>query len=184
MRVRREKLDRLRERGVDPYPVGVPRTHSLAEIRAQHPDLPPDVQTGHLVGVGGRVIFARNTGRLCFATVRESGVELQVMLSLDRVGEQSLRDWKADVDLGDHVFVEGEVITSKRGELSVLAERWMLTNKALRPLPVTYRPMSEEGRVRQRYVDLIVRDEARRVAVVRTEVVRSLRETLHARDFL
>ncbi|CAN5735524.1 lysine--tRNA ligase [soil metagenome] len=184
MRVRREKLDRLRERGVDPYPVGVPRTHSLAEIRAQHPDLPPDVQTGHLVGVGGRVIFARNTGRLCFASVRESGVELQVMLSLDRVGEQSLRDWKADVDLGDHVFVEGEVITSKRGELSVLAERWMLTNKALRPLPVTHRPMSEEGRVRQRYVDLIVRDEARRVAVVRTEVVRSLRETLHARDFI
>ncbi|MGI8532751.1 MAG: lysine--tRNA ligase [Geodermatophilaceae bacterium] len=184
LRVRREKLDRLRERGVDPYPVGIPRTHSLAQVRDLHPDLPPDVQTGHLVGLGGRVIFARNTGRLCFATLRESGVELQVMLSLDRIGAESLADWKAEVDLGDHVFVEGEVITSRRGELSVLAERWSLTGKALRPLPVSHRPMGEESRVRQRYVDLIVRDEARRVAVLRSTVVRALRDTLHARDFL
>jgi len=184
MRVRRGKLERMRDSGIDPFPPGVARTHTLAEARDQHPELPSDTKTGHLVGITGRVIFVRNTGRLCFATLREGGVELQVMLSLDRVGEQALRTWKSDVDLGDHVFVEGEVVTSRRGELSVLAESWAFTAKALRPLPVAHRPMNEETRVRQRYVDLIVRDEARRIAICRVEAVRSLRATLHGRGFL
>src|SRR3954447_11188872 len=162
LRVRRAKLDRLREAGVDPYPVTVPRTATLAEVREKHPDLEPDTMTGEKVGVTGRVIFVRNTGKLCFATLREGDAELQVMLSLDRVGEDALAAWKADVDLGDHVFVEGEVGTSRRGELSIFADRWMITAKALRPLRVAQKPMSEELRVRRRYVDLIVRDEARR----------------------
>ena len=109
------------------------------------------------------------------------------MLSADRVGVDSpggLDDWKHDVDLGDLVFVHGEVITSKRGELSVLADRWQLAGKALRPLPVAHRPLSEETRVRQRYVDLIVRPEARQMVETRAAVVRSLRETLHARGYL
>ena len=109
MRVRRAKLDRLRESGIDPYPVTVERTTTLAEVRAAHPDLPPDTMTGEKVGVTGRVIFFRNTGKLCFATLREGDAELQVMLSRDRVGEESLAAWKADIDLGDHVLVTGEV---------------------------------------------------------------------------
>jgi lysyl-tRNA synthetase class 2 len=187
VRVRREKLDRLRAAGADPYPVGVPRTTTLAAIRAAYPDLPPDTATGQRVGVTGRVIFIRNTGKLCFATLREGGAdgtELQAMLSLDRVGPESLAAWKSDVDLGDHVFVEGEVVTSRRGELSVLVDRWQLTAKALRPLPVAHKPMSEEARVRQRYVDLIVRPEARRMVQTRYTVVRSLRDSLHRRGFV
>jgi len=184
LRVRRGKLDRLRQEGVDPYPVSVARTTSLAEVRAAHPDLEPDTMTGTRVGVTGRVIFVRNTGKLCFATLREGDAELQVMLSLDRVGEGRLAAWKSDVDLGDHVFVEGEVGTSRRGELSVFADRWQLTAKALRPLPVAHKPMSEELRVRRRYVDLIVRDEARRTVQQRSAVMSSLREGLTARRFL
>jgi lysyl-tRNA synthetase, class II len=188
MRVRREKLDRLRAAGVDPYPVGVPRTHSLAEVRAEYPDLPQDTRTGAQVGVTGRVIFIRNTGKLCFATLREGGpgggTELQAMLSLDRLGLDSLAAWKSDVDLGDHVFVSGEVVTSRRGELSVLADNWRLTSKSLRPLPVAHKPMSEEMRVRQRYVDLIVRPEARRMVEVRHAVLRSLRASLDRRGFV
>src|SRR6185312_6092195 len=153
-------------------------------IRAAHPDLAPDEHTGEDVGVTGRVIFARNTGKLCFATLRENGVELQVMLSLDRLGADSLAAWKADVDLGDLVFVQGEVIASRRGELSVLAESWEITAKALRPLPVAHKPISEEMRVRQRYVDLIVRPEAREMVRTRATVTRSLRETLHERGYL
>ncbi len=186
-RVRREKLDRLRAAGTEPYPVGVPRTDTLAEVHAANPDLPPDTRTGQRVGVTGRVIFMRNTGKLCFATLREggaAGTELQAMLSLDRVGPESLAAWKADVDLGDHVFVAGEVITSRRGELSVLADEWRLTAKALRPLPVAHKPMSDEARVRQRYVDLVVRPEARRMVEARYTVVRSLRDELHRRGFL
>jgi lysyl-tRNA synthetase class 2 len=184
LRVRRAKLDRLREAGIDPYPVGVPRTATLAEVREKHPDLELDTLTGEKVGITGRVIFVRNTGKLCFATLREGDAELQVMLSLDRVGEESLAAWKSDVDLGDHVFVEGEVGTSRRGELSVFADSWQLTAKALRPLPVAHKPMSEELRVRRRYVDLIVRDEARRTVRQRATVMSTLRAGLTARGFL
>jgi lysyl-tRNA synthetase class 2 len=184
LRVRRAKLDWLREAGVDPYPVAVARTVSLAEVRAGHPDLEPDTLTGERVGVTGRVIFSRNTGKLCFATLREGDTELQVMLSVDRVGPQRLADWKADVDLGDHVLVTGEVGTSRRGELSVFADSWQLAAKALRPLPVAHKPMSEELRVRRRYVDLIVRDEARRTVHQRATVMRTLRSGLASRGFL
>lgn len=188
LRVRRAKYDRLvaEQSGPadGPFPVGVARTHSLAQVRAAYPDLAAGTESGDQVGISGRVIFARNTGKLCFAMLREDGVELQVMISLDRVGAQSLAAWKADVDLGDIVFVHGEVISSKRGELSVLADRWQLAAKALRPLPVAHRPLSEEARVRQRYVDLIVRPEAREMARRRADVLRSLRETLHGRGYL
>ncbi len=184
MRVRRAKLDRLRESGIDPYPVTVPRTTTLAAVRAAHPDLEPDTMTGEQAGVTGRVIFFRNTGKLCFATLREGDAELQVMLSRDRVGEEPLAAWKADVDLGDHVLVTGEVGTSRRGELSVFADSWQLTAKALRPLPVAHKPMSEELRVRRRYVDLIVRDEARRTVRQRATVMSSLRAGLTSRGYL
>jgi lysyl-tRNA synthetase, class II len=184
MRVRRAKLDRLRESGIDPYPVTVPRTSTPAGIRAAHPELEPDTMTGERVGVTGRVIFSRNTGKLAFATLREGDAELQVMLSRDRVGEDALAAWKADVDLGDHVFVEGEVGTSRRGELSVFADSWQLAAKALRPLPVAHKPMSEELRVRRRYVDLIVRDEARRTVRQRATVMSTLRAGLTSRGYL
>lgn len=181
LRVRREKYERLRP---SLYPVRVPRTNSLAEVRAAYPDLAADERTGDRVGLTGRVIFARNTGKLCFATLREGGVELQAMVSLDQVGAESLAAWKVDVDLGDLVFVHGEVISSKRGELSVLVDSWQITAKALRPLPVAHRPLSEESRVRLRYVDLIVRSDARRVVELRATVLRSLRTTLYERSFL
>src|SRR3712207_8408630 len=105
------------------------------------------------------------------------------MLSRDRVGEEPLAAWKADVDLGDHVLVSGEVGTSRRGELSVFADSWRLTAKALRPLPVAHKPMSEELRVRRRYVDLIVRDEARRTVRQRAAVNAALRAGLTSRGY-
>jgi lysyl-tRNA synthetase class 2 len=185
IRVRRDKRARMLAAGHQPYPVSVPRTASLAEVRQRHGDLPPDVATGVEVAVTGRVMFIRNTGKLSFATLREGdGAELQVMLSLDRVGPQALDEWKHSVDLGDHVGVEGEVITSRRGELSVLARAWRMSAKALRPLPVAHKPMSEEARVRQRYVDLIMRPQARDVVRTRAAVVRALRESLHHRKYL
>nr|WP_204343204.1 lysine--tRNA ligase [Micromonospora terminaliae] len=185
MKVRREKRDRMLAEGVEPYPVGFPRTSTLAQIRERYADLPTDTATGDRVSVTGRVIFVRNTGKLCFATLRDGdGTELQAMLSLDRVGAERLDDWKRLVDLGDHVGVTGEVITSRRGELSVLAEEWAVTAKALRPLPVAHKPLSEEARVRQRYVDLVVRPQARQMVRTRAAAVRSLRDTLHAQDFI
>jgi len=185
LRVRRDKRARLLAEGVDPYPVELPRTHTLAEIRSTHSDLPADTSTGDVVGVTGRVMFLRNTGKLCFATLVEgAGTELQAMLSLNKVGEKALADWKAQVDIGDHVFVRGEVITSRRGELSVLADEWRMAAKSLRPLPVSHKDLGEETRIRQRYVDLIMRPQARETARTRAGVVRSLRESFHRRGFV
>ena len=184
-RIRQAKRERLLEEGKDPYPVEVQRTHTLAQIRAAYPELAADTETGEIVGVAGRVVFARNSGKLCFATLQDGdGTHLQVMISFNGVGQVALEAWKADVDLGDIVFVHGQVISSRRGELSVLADAWHMASKALRPLPVAHKEMNEESRVRQRYVDLIVRPQARTIARQRIAVVRAVRSALERREFL
>jgi len=185
IQVRRGKRERLLASGVEPYPVAVPRTQTLAQVRAAHPDLVAGTETDDVVGIAGRVVFLRNKGKLCFATLQEGdGTRLQVMVSLAGVGEEALAAWKGDVDLGDHVFVHGRVISSRTGELSVLADSWQLAAKAIRPLPVLHKEMSEEARVRQRYVDLVVRPAAREVARTRSGVVKALRESFDHRGYL
>jgi len=185
LRIRREKRAAILARGTDAYPVEVARTASLKEIRTRHADLGVDVATGIQESLVGRVIFKRDTGKLCFATLREGdGTELQAMFSLDKVGAEVLDQWKSDIDLGDLVSVTGEIITSKRGELSILANSYQLAAKSLRPLPVEHKPLSEETRVRMRYVDLIVRPEARTNARLRPQVMKSLRNSFSARDFI
>ncbi|WP_412540762.1 lysine--tRNA ligase [Longispora sp. K20-0274] len=185
LRIRHEKRAKLLADGIEPYPVSFPRTTTLAKLKALYPDLPPDTAAGERASVTGRVIFVRNTGKLCFATLRDGdGTELQAMLSLDKVGADALEQWKRVVDLGDLVGVEGDVATSRRGELSIMVERYEITAKSLRPLPVAHKPMGEETRIRQRYVDLIVRPEAREVVRVRSGAVRSIRDFLHGRDFV
>jgi lysyl-tRNA synthetase class 2 len=185
LRIRREKRASLLEGGTEPYPVSVPRTKTLKEIREKYSALEIDVSTGDIESLTGRIIFKRDTGKLCFATLREGdGTELQAMFSLDKIGQESIDSWKSDIDLGDIVSVTGEIITSKRGELSILANSWMLASKSLRPLPNDHKPMSEETRVRMRYVDLIVRPEARSNARLRPQVMRSLRETFHNQNFI
>jgi len=185
MQVRLAKVDRIRAAGGDPFPVGFPRTTTIAEIREKYPDLEPDTATGEKVGVTGRVVLSRIGGKLCFATIRDGTGDIQVMISQARVGEAALAAWKSDIDLGDHIGVEGEVITSRSGELSVLADSYAITAKALRPLPEKHAGLNDpEARVRQRYLDLIINPEARRMAELRATVTRSLREELHARGFL
>ncbi|HEX8001898.1 MAG TPA: bifunctional lysylphosphatidylglycerol synthetase/lysine--tRNA ligase LysX [Mycobacteriales bacterium] len=185
MRVRRDKLDRLAEAGEQAYPVGYPRTTTLGALRERYGDLPADTFTGDVVGVTGRVVLNRVTGKLTFATLRDGSGDVQVMLSLDKVGEERLEAWKAFVDIGDHVGVTGEVITSRRGELSVLATEWRMTSKSLRPLPDKHKGLTDvESRVRQRYVDLIVNPETREMVRTRSTVVRTLRESLAGRGFL
>ncbi len=185
--MRREKRDELLAVGEDPYPVTVARSHTLNEIVSaiDAETLGPDFHTGQTVSIAGRVIFLRNTGKLCFVRLREGdGTELQAMLSLDLVGEERLAAFKHTVDIGDHLAVTGEVITSRRGELSVQATSWQLAAKTLRPLPVEHKPLSEETRARMRYVDLIVRAEARDNVRVKAAVLKSLRSTLDARAYV
>ncbi len=188
--IRREKRARMIGTDRAPYPYDMARTHTLEQVRAGWPALEPGEETTDVVEVGGRVVFLRNTGKLCFATIQDgfdqtsSGERLQVMISLAEVGEQALADWKADVDLGDFIWVRGRVISSRRGELSVMASDWKLASKALRPLPTLHKELSEEARVRQRYADLIVRPEAREMVRLRSAVTKSLRKTLDEAGFL
>jgi lysyl-tRNA synthetase class 2 len=185
MRVRRHKRGELLERGREPYPVEFQRTHTLTELRDAYPGLEPGASAGVTATVAGRVIHLRNTGKLCFARLRDGdGAELQAMLSLERIGEDALHDWKHLVDIGDHIGVEGEIVASRRGELSVLADRWTFIAKALRPLPVAHKPLSDETRSRQRYVDLIVNPQARDMVRTRATVLRALRETMFREGYL
>ena len=182
--VRMAKRERLNESS-DAYPVSVPVTTTIDAVRAENPGLEADVATGKTVGIAGRIVFLRNTGKLCFATLQAgSGERIQAMLSLDKVGEERLQEWKDLVDLGDHVFVSGEVITSKRGELSILADEWLMAAKTIRPLPNLHNDLGEEFRVRHRYIDLIVRDRAREVVKIRSKVMQSLRRTFEEEAFL
>lgn len=190
VQVRLDKRARMLADGAQPYPVSVPRTHSLADVHATWGHLQAGEETDQVVSAAGRVMFVRNTGKLCFATLQDQftstqdGARLQVMISLAEVGEESLEAWKADVDLGDFVSVTGRVIASKRGELSVLATSWTLASKALRPLPTLHKELSEESRVRQRYADMVVRPEAREMVRTRAAITRAVREQLHAEGYI
>ena len=191
MQVRREKRSRLLESGRPAYPIAVERTHTVREVREKYDpaleagELEPDAHTGDVVAITGRVIFLRNTGKLCFVRLREGdGTEIQVMLSLADLGEDSLAEFKALVDLGDLLAVSGEVVTSRRGELSVQASSWAMAAKTLRPLPNEYKPLSDEARIRLRYVDMMIRPEPRDMVRTKATVLRSLRSTLDDQGYV
>ena len=177
-------LERLRAAG-SVYPVTYPRTCTCAEVREQHQGVRPGEGTGVVAGVAGRIVAVRDHGRVCFAVLRDWSGDLQVLLESSRLGQDGLDRFLRDVDLGDHVGVTGEVVASRRGELSVAAETWTLTSKCLRPLPDKHAGLTDpEARVRQRYLDLVLRPQARRLLTARSRAVASLRTSLVSRGFL
>lgn len=183
--VRLDKRERMLAAGIEPYAIGLEVTDTIPAVRARFPELEADVQTGERVALAGRIVFSRNTGKLCFATLQSGdGARIQVMVSLAEVGDESLAQWKEFTDLGDHVFVEGEVITSRRGELSIMVSAWAIAAKAILPLPTLHKELNEETRVRQRYLDLIVREQARQTVRARALAVASLRQTFASHGYL
>lgn len=198
IRVRAEKRARLLAEGTDPYPVELPITTTIKQVIADYQHLEIDEQSEAPVGVAGRVMLIRGSGKLQFVVLQDGeGNRIQVMLSAAEVGLESLKAFKADVDLGDHLFVFGPAMRSKRGELSIFAvpsekvPAWKLAAKAIRPLPKTFvtedgeeMTLSEEVRIRRRYLDMIVRPAAREMVRFRAGVVRSLREYFHDAGFI
>ncbi|SDQ23541.1 lysine--tRNA ligase [Leucobacter chromiiresistens] len=189
-RVRLEKRDRLNADaglGGGAYPVALPITTTIPAVRAAygHLEETPDTASGDIVGVAGRIVFQRNTGKLCFASLQAGdGTRIQAMVSLAEVGEESLGRYKELTDLGDHLFVSGEVISSRRGELSIMVREWTIAAKAIAPLPNMYAELNEETRIRQRYLDLIQREQARINVVTRARTMASLRQTFADRAFI
>jgi lysyl-tRNA synthetase class 2 len=187
--VRLAKRERLIDMAADAsggaYPVSVPVTTTIPAVREQYGALEADETSGDVVGLAGRIVFLRNTGKLCFASLQSGdGSRIQAMVSLAEVGAESLALWKELVDLGDHLFVSGEVISSRRGELSIMVREWTIASKAILPLPNLHNELSEESRVRSRYLDLIAREQARQNVIQRSTAVSSLRRTFTDRGYL
>jgi lysyl-tRNA synthetase class 2 len=183
--VRLAKRDRLNELGLGAYPVGVPITDTIGAIRARFDNLAADEKTGEIAALAGRVVSVRNAGKLCFVQLQAGdGDRIQAMVSVGEVGEESLALFKELVDLGDHLFVSGEIIASRTGELSIFVSDWRIAAKAILPLPNLYTELSEESRMRSRYLDLIVREQARYVVRARATVNASLRATFASHGYL
>ncbi|TDU90459.1 lysyl-tRNA synthetase class II [Kribbella voronezhensis] len=184
-RIRRTKLAELVAAGIEPYPVSVPRTETLERIREVNDHLPADHHTGHQVSVTGRVTRMRNHGGLAFAQLQDGLAELQVMLTVEACGPEALRLWRRLVDIGDHVSVTGEVVTSRRGELSIEATGWVMAAKCLHPLPDKRKGFTDpEARVRQRHLDLVMNPDSLRMMRHRSTAVRALRNGFETRGFI
>ncbi|MER6997890.1 bifunctional lysylphosphatidylglycerol synthetase/lysine--tRNA ligase LysX [Streptomyces sp. NPDC000410] len=186
VRVRHRKLERLRERGVDPYPVGVAaRTGTLAVIRSAYASLAPAARSGDRATVAGRVMAVRDFGGVVFVVLRDWSGDLQVAFTREESGPAVLAAFTADADLGDHITATGEIGASDRGELTVFVTDWQLTAKCLRPLPDKRRGLADpEARVRRRYLDLVASPDARSVVRARSTAVQALRQGLLDRGFL
>jgi lysyl-tRNA synthetase class 2 len=182
--VRLAKLEALREAGGDPYPYRFDRSHTLAEVGAEHATLAAGTETDVRVAVAGRLMLVRRQGKLTFATLRDRTGELQLFVSRSVLGEAGHEAFDA-LDRGDWIGVEGTVMVTRKGELSVKVDRFELLAKALRPLPEKWKGLTDtDTRYRQRYTDLIVNDEARRVFEVRHALVASFRRTLAEHGFI
>jgi lysyl-tRNA synthetase class 2 len=177
-------LDGLRARGVDPYPVRFDRDRSLTGLRAEYGELEPGTETDRVVRVAGRILLIRRQGKLTFATVRDQSDSVQLFVSRRELGDDG-HDAFDRLDRGDWVGVEGTVMTTRKGELSVKVTSFELLAKALLPLPEKWHGLSDvDTRFRQRYVDLIVNEDARRVFGIRFAAVAALRRTLTDRGFV
>ncbi|WP_051809061.1 bifunctional lysylphosphatidylglycerol synthetase/lysine--tRNA ligase LysX [Actinoplanes subtropicus] len=183
-RARLEKTERLIKLGHEPYPVSVPHTSSLAEVRAAHLTIEPDARTGERVSVVGRVRALRDLGGVLFAVLQDGPVTLQAMLTDDATPPAVAHRWRQTVDLGDHVSVTGEVIASRRGELSVLVDDWTMAAKCLRPLPDLHSGFTDpEARLSQRHLDLLVNQDAMQVLRDRSAAVKALRDAFAVRGY-
>ncbi len=184
--IRVAKRAQMLESGSDPYPVHLDVTTTIQDIRKKYDGkLAKGEETEDEVGVAGRVMFLRNTGGLCFAQLQAGdGTRLQAMVSKREVGKDSLDRFKKFVDLGDHLYVHGTVISSRTGELSVFATDWAIATKSLRPLPALHDDMSDEERVRRPYLSLVVNDKTRQMLRRRAAITQSLRANFARRGYL
>jgi lysyl-tRNA synthetase class 2 len=182
---RRAKLAALRDRGIEPYPVDVEVTSSVADLLRTFGDrIEPGAGSGEQAAVAGRLTARRGHGKLVFLVLAEGDADIQVMCQLAALGDDGMAA-VGDLDIGDWVTARGEVVRSRRGELSVMADEVRLISKSLRPMPDKWHGLRDvETRYRQRYVDLAVNPEARRVFTIRSRAIAALRAELLDRAYV
>ena len=180
------KVDAIRARGEDPYPVRFDRTHTLQAVRDTWDDtIEPGTSTDDVVRVAGRVLLKRAQGKLIFAKIRDGSGDLQLFVSQGELGADEFARFGDEIERGDWVGVEGKVMKTKLGELSVNVQSFQLLSKSLRPLPEKWHGLADtDTRYRQRYVDLIANDDARRVFDIRFAAIGAMRRFLAERGFI
>ncbi|MDZ7372485.1 MAG: lysine--tRNA ligase [candidate division KSB1 bacterium] len=190
MRIRREKLSRLRQMGINPYPYAFRRSHRAREILDQFEQL-----EGRQVRVAGRMMSKREHGKASFAHIADASGRIQIYVRVDEVGEDRYELFRL-LDIGDFLGVEGEVFRTRTGEITVKAQQIELLAKNLRPLPVVkervvngrrevYDPFSDvELRYRQRYVDLVVNPGVREVFIKRSRIISAMRRFLDGKGYI
>jgi len=183
IRVRKEKLEAFREKGVAPFGHRYEVSHHAEDIRREYGAIEGEEEAGE-VTIAGRLMAIRGHGKASFATLADRSGSIQVYFKLDVLGEEKYSQFKL-LDIGDIVGIRGKVFKTRRGELTVKIEDFDLLSKSLRPLPEKFHGLKDvEIRYRQRYLDLIVNPEVRETFEKRTKIIQSIRRYLDERDFL
>jgi len=181
--LRLDKVQKLRDKNVNPYPTTGNRTVYAGDLHDEYGELEPEHHTGVIQSVAGRIVLKRDMGKLSFATLRDSTGTIQLFVSKADMGDEF--DAFVDLDLGDWVSATGEVITSKKGELSVRTSAVSLLSKCLRPLPDKFKGMTDVDQIyRQRELDLIMNEESRKRFEIRHRAISSVRKTLFDRGYV
>ena len=179
MKVRKEKLDKLKEEGKDPYKITkFNRTHTSQEIKDNYDEL-----EGKDVTIAGRIMAKRIMGKASFCHIQDSEGKIQSYVSINDLGEESYKAFKED-DIGDIIGITGFVFKTRTGEISIHAKEVTLLSKSLRPLPEKFHGLKDTDlRYRQRYVDLIVNPEVKDTFIKRTEIIKEMRRILDEKKY-
>jgi lysyl-tRNA synthetase class 2 len=184
LRERREKLERLRETGIEPFPHAFPEREEIAEVRRAHEGLMAGSETESRHRVAGRIVARRGHGKAAFLDLRDAGGEIQLHARADLLGEERFEPL-VGLDLGDVLGAEGVAFATKRGELTLRVEVWELLAKSLRPPPDKYHGLQDtEARYRRRELDLIANEETRRLFAIRAQAIAEVRRWLDEHGFV
>ncbi len=184
LKARRDSLERLRGKGIEPFAWGFDPDAHAADVRERHGDLPPETLTEDRVAVAGRVVLARRFGKLVFFTLRDRTGDLQLFCSEDVMSADTFALLE-EVDLGDIVGARGRVMTTRKGELSVGVEDLVMLSKALRPLPEKWHGLKDPDlQQRQRYLHLATDLDYRGVVQARAKTLKAFRRVLDDRAFV
>jgi lysyl-tRNA synthetase class 2 len=182
--IRLAKIDALRESGVEPYPDHFDRSITADELASTYASLEAGAETEDVVSAAGRIVAKRDQGKVLFLVLRDGTGEIQLFCRSNVLGSE-LFEAASDLDLGDWVGVQGSVMRTRRGELSIAPAEVRLLSKSLRPLPEKYHGLTDtETRYRQRYVDLIASPEVRAVFEARFAVISAIRAFMEGRGFV
>ena len=183
--VRREKSEKLREMGLDPFGQRFDRTGWAQEIKDKYGDIPHDdfENINDEFVVAGRIMFIRKMGKASFFTIQDKTGKIQIYISINDIGEESYTLFKS-ADIGDIVGVRGKVMKTQTGEVTIKCLEYTHLVKALKPLPEKFHGLTDiEERYRRRYVDLIMNEDSKRVAFLRPKIIRCIQKFMDGNGF-